>query len=181
MEGRGEVVVLSSNNYLGLAGIRRSCRRGSTGSKRIRRRDGFRAVHLRHLRAAPRARAQAAELSGTEAALTYVSCWNANEAVIPISPIDDGDPHRRVNHASIIDAVRLSRPAQKARSTRFRHDRTPRCARAAPRDARKLDRHRRRLLDGRRPREAARDRGAGARARRGRMMVRVDGACSGYV
>ena len=24
-----------------------------------------------------------AELSGTEAALTYVSCWNANEAVIP--------------------------------------------------------------------------------------------------
>ena len=55
-----------------------------------------------------------ADLSGTEAALTYVSCWNANEAVIPT--LTDSTTvifTDELNHASIIDAVRLSRPAEK--------------------------------------------------------------------
>jgi glycine C-acetyltransferase len=52
---------------------------------------------------------------GTEAALTYVSCWNANEACIP-SLTDDSTVilSDELNHASIIDAVRLARPARKA-------------------------------------------------------------------
>jgi glycine C-acetyltransferase len=56
-----------------------------------------------------------ADLVGTEAALTYVSCWNANEAAIP-SLTDESTVilSDELNHASIIDAVRLARPARKA-------------------------------------------------------------------
>jgi glycine C-acetyltransferase len=47
---------------------------------------------------------------GTEAALTYVSCWNANEGVIP-TLLGEGDAviSDALNHASIIDAIRLTR------------------------------------------------------------------------
>jgi glycine C-acetyltransferase len=55
-----------------------------------------------------------ADLSGTEAALSYVSCWNANEALVP-TLTDDSTVilTDELNHASIIDAVRLARPAKK--------------------------------------------------------------------
>ncbi len=114
MEGRGEVVVLSSNNYLGLAAHPEVIRAGIEGLERygagtasVRFICGTFEPHLELERTL-------AELSGTEAALTYVSCWNANEAVIPTltdsSTVIFTD---ELNHASIIDAVRLSRPAQK--------------------------------------------------------------------
>ena len=46
------------------------------------------------------------------AALTYVSCWNANEGLLP-SLVQDGDVivSDALNHASLIDAGRLSRQA----------------------------------------------------------------------
>jgi glycine C-acetyltransferase len=49
-----------------------------------------------------------ARFVGTEAALTYVSCWNANEAVFPtlVGP-DDVILSDALNHASIIDSIRL--------------------------------------------------------------------------
>jgi glycine C-acetyltransferase len=111
MAGRGEVVVLSSNNYLGLAGHPEVVAAGIEGLERygagtasVRFICGTFAPHLELERAL-------ADLSGTEAALTYVSCWNANEAVIPTltdeSTVIFTD---ELNHASIIDAVRLSRP-----------------------------------------------------------------------
>ena len=114
MEGRGEVVVLSSNNYLGLAAHPEVVRAGIEGLERygagtasVRFICGTFEPHLELERTL-------AELSGTEAALTYVSCWNANEAVIPTltdaSTVIFTD---ELNHASIIDAIRLSRPAQK--------------------------------------------------------------------
>ena len=55
-----------------------------------------------------------AGLAGTEAALSYVSCWNANEALIP-SLTDDRTVilSDALNHASIVDAIRLSKPARK--------------------------------------------------------------------
>jgi glycine C-acetyltransferase len=114
MAGRGEVVVLSSNNYLGLAahpevveaGIQ-GLRRYGAGTASVRFICGTFEPHLELERAL-------ADLSGTEAALTYVSCWNANEAVIPTltdaSTVIFTD---ELNHASIIDAVRLSKPAGK--------------------------------------------------------------------
>jgi glycine C-acetyltransferase len=57
-----------------------------------------------------------AELSATDAALSYVSCWNANEAVIP-TLADERTVilSDELNHASIIDAVRLAKPERKAR------------------------------------------------------------------
>ncbi len=114
MAGRGEVLVLSSNNYLGLAarppvvsaGIE-GLRRYGAGTASVRFICGTFAPHLELER-------ELAELVGTEAALTYVSCWNANEAVIPTLTdertviLSDA-----LNHASIVDAIRLSRPARK--------------------------------------------------------------------
>ncbi len=115
MEGRGEVLVLSSNNYLGLAnrpevveaGIE-GLRRYGAGTASVRFICGTFEPHLELER-------ELAELVGTEAALTYVSCWNANEACIP-SLTDDRTVilSDELNHASIIDAVRLARPARKA-------------------------------------------------------------------
>ena len=114
MEGRGEVIVLSSNNYLGLAddqevvaaGIE-GLRRYGAGTASVRFICGTFAPHveLEH---------DLASFSGTEAALTYASCWNANEAVIP-TLADAGTAlfSDELNHASIVDAMRLARPASK--------------------------------------------------------------------
>jgi glycine C-acetyltransferase len=115
MTGRGEVLVLSSNNYLGLAarsevveaGIE-GLRRYGSGTASVRFICGTFEPHLELER-------ELADFAGTEAALTYVSCWNANEAAIP-SLTDDSTVilSDELNHASIIDAVRLARPARKA-------------------------------------------------------------------
>ena len=115
MAGRGEVIVLSSNNYLGLAADPRiveagieGLRRYGAGTASVRFICGTFEPHLSLERAL-------AELSGTEAALTYVSCWNANEALVP-TLTDDRTVilSDALNHASIVDAVRLARPARKA-------------------------------------------------------------------
>ncbi len=115
MEGHGEVIVLSSNNYLGLAGDPRVVEAGIAGLRRY----GAGTASVRFIcgtfephHALERA---LAELHATEAALTYVSCWNANEALVPTLT----DPRTvilsdELNHASIVDAVRLARPARKA-------------------------------------------------------------------
>ena len=114
MAGRGEVIVLSSNNYLGLAGHPDVVRAGIEGLERygagtasVRFICGTFAPHLE-------LEHKLAEISGTAAALTYVSCWNANEAVIP-SLTDETTVilSDALNHASLIDAIRLSRPASK--------------------------------------------------------------------
>ncbi|MGA8296188.1 MAG: aminotransferase class I/II-fold pyridoxal phosphate-dependent enzyme, partial [Acidimicrobiales bacterium] len=51
-----------------------------------------------------------ADMSSSEAALTFVSCWNANEALFP-TVMAPGDTviSDALNHASIIDAIRQSR------------------------------------------------------------------------
>jgi len=139
MAGRGEVVVLSSNNYLGLASHPEVVRAGIEGLERygagtasVRFICGTFAPHLELERAL-------ADLSGTEAALTYVSCWNANEAAIP-SLTDETTVilTDELNHASIIDAVRLSRPAQKVIYPHSDMAALRDGLAAAPRDARKL-------------------------------------------
>jgi glycine C-acetyltransferase len=114
MEGRGEIIVLSSNNYLGLAndpdvvaaGIEGLQRYGA-GTASVRFICGTFAPHveLEH---------DLASFSGTEAALTYASCWNANEAVIPtLADASTVLLSDELNHASIVDAMRLARPAGK--------------------------------------------------------------------
>ncbi|MFO7572071.1 MAG: glycine C-acetyltransferase [Gaiellaceae bacterium] len=139
MEGRGEVVVLSSNNYLGLAGHPEVVRAGIEGLERygagtasVRFICGTFTPHHELERAI-------ADLSGTESALTYVSCWNANEAVIP--SLTDSTTvilTDELNHASIIDAVRLSRPAGKVIYSHSDMAALRDGLAGAPRDARKL-------------------------------------------
>jgi glycine C-acetyltransferase len=114
MAGRGEVIVLSSNNYLGLAAHPRVIGAGIAGLERygagtasVRFICGTFAPHLELER-------ELARFAGTESALTYVSCWNANEAVIP-SLTDERTVilSDELNHASIVDAIRLAKPARK--------------------------------------------------------------------
>jgi glycine C-acetyltransferase len=139
MAGRGEVIVLSSNNYLGLADHPDVVRAGMEGLARygagtasVRFICGTFAPHLELEQAL-------AELSATEAALTYVSCWNANEAAVPTLTdertvvISD-----ELNHASIIDAVRLSKPARKVRYAHSDMGELREALRACERDQRKL-------------------------------------------
>ena len=116
MAGRGEVIVLSSNNYLGLAEHPDVVRAGIDGLERygagtasVRFICGTFAPHLE-------LEHDLAELSATEAALTYVSCWNANEAAIPtLADENTVILSDELNHASIIDAVRLAKPGRKLR------------------------------------------------------------------
>jgi len=55
---------------------------------------------------------------GTEAALSYVSCWNANTGILPLLA-GEGDAliSDQLNHASIIDGARMS----KAQRLVYRH------------------------------------------------------------
>ncbi len=112
IEGLGEVLVFCSNNYLGLANHpavveagMEGLRRYGAGTASVRFICGTFECHreLEH---------RLAQFLGTEAALTYVSCWNANEGLLP-SLLQEGDAivSDELNHASIIDAGRLSRPA----------------------------------------------------------------------
>ncbi len=139
MAGRGEVIVLSSNNYLGLADHPEVVRAGIEGLERygagtasVRFICGTFEPHLALERAL-------ADLSGTEAALTYVSCWNANEACIP-SLTDETTVilTDELNHASLIDAIRLSRPGGKVIYPHSDMGALRDGLAAAPREARKL-------------------------------------------
>jgi glycine C-acetyltransferase len=116
MAGRGDVIVLSSNNYLGLADHPDVVRAGIEGLERY----GAGTASVRFICGTfephHELERDLADLSSTESALTYVSCWNANEAAIPTL----ADEHTviisdELNHASIIDAVRLSKPERKVR------------------------------------------------------------------
>jgi glycine C-acetyltransferase len=61
-----------------------------------------------------------ARFAGTETALTYVSAWNANEALIPtVAGPSDIFISDELNHASIIDGMRLLRGG--AEKTVYQH------------------------------------------------------------
>ncbi len=122
MEGRGEVVILSSNNYLGLAndpavvqaGVDALHRYGA-GTASVRFICGTFTVH-RELEAA------LARFVGTEASLSYVSAWNANEA-LTATLVEAGDfvISDELNHASIIDSIRLAKAIKKCTTAVYRH------------------------------------------------------------
>ncbi len=122
MEGRGEIVVLSSNNYLGLSNVPEVIQAGKdaldrfgAGTASVRFICGTFTIHRELERAL-------AELVGTEASMTYVSCWNANEGLLPtmLGP-DDVVISDELNHASIIDAIRLAKSIGKCRSAIYKH------------------------------------------------------------
>jgi len=122
MEGRGEVVILSSNNYLGLcnepevvAAGRAALERFGAGTGSVRFICGTFSIH-RELEAA------LARLVGCESSLTYVSCWNANEGLGPtILGEQDVVISDQLNHASIIDSIRLAKTITKCQTAVYRH------------------------------------------------------------
>ncbi len=122
MEGRGEVIILSSNNYLGLSDEPEIVAAGKTaldqfgaGTSSVRFICGTFTIH----RALEEA---AARFVGTEASLSFGSCWNANEAV-PATLLgpDDIVISDQLNHASIIDGIRLAKSIAKCQSAVFQH------------------------------------------------------------
>jgi glycine C-acetyltransferase len=122
MEGRGEVIILSSNNYLGLsnqpevvAAGQAALERWGAGTASVRFICGTYTVH-RTLEAA------CARLVGTGASLSFVSAWNANEAV-PATLLGEQDIviSDQLNHASIIDAARLAKSITKCQTAVYRH------------------------------------------------------------
>jgi len=122
MEGHGEVVILSSNNYLGLcnapevvAAGKAALDRFGAGTGSVRFICGTFTIH-RELEAA------LARLVGCESSLTYVSCWNANEGLCPtILSEQDIVISDQLNHASIIDAIRLAKTITKCQTAVYRH------------------------------------------------------------
>ena len=122
MEGRGEVLILSSNNYVGLAnepavveaGIA-ALRKYGAGTASVRFICGTFTVH-RELEAA------LARFVGTEASMSYVSAWNANEG-LTASIAEEGDfvISDALNHASIIDSMRLAKSITKCTTGVYQH------------------------------------------------------------
>jgi len=122
MQGRGEVVILSSNNYLSLcnapdvvAAGRRALDEFGAGTGSVRFICGTFTIH-RELEQA------LARFVGCESSLTYVSCWNANEGLVPtLLGEQDIVISDQLNHASIIDAIRLAKTITKCQTAVYRH------------------------------------------------------------
>lgn len=122
MEGRGEVLILSSNNYLGLSNEPEVVRAGKEGLDKygagtgsVRFICGTFTLH-RELEKA------LADLVGTEGSLSYVSAWNANEG-LTASIVEEGDfvVSDALNHASIIDSIRLAKSITKCTTGVYKH------------------------------------------------------------
>ncbi len=122
MEGRGDVLILSSNNYLGLsdeptvidAGIA-GLRRFGAGTASVRFICGTFTIH-RDLENA------LARFVGTESSLSFVSAWNANEG-LTATIVETGDfvVSDALNHASIIDSMRLAKAITKCTTAVYQH------------------------------------------------------------
>ncbi|HEX2779948.1 MAG TPA: glycine C-acetyltransferase [Gemmatimonadaceae bacterium] len=122
MEGRGKVLILSSNNYLGLSNEPSVVQAGIEGLKKygagtgsVRFICGTFTIH-RELEEA------LARFVGTEASMSYVSAWNANEG-LTATVVEEGDfvVSDALNHASIIDSIRLAKSITKCTTAVYRH------------------------------------------------------------
>jgi glycine C-acetyltransferase len=122
MEGRGEVIILSSNNYLGLCNEPDVVQAGIDGLKTfgagtgsVRFICGTFTVH-RELEQA------LARFVGCEASMSYVSAWNANEG-LTATIVQEGDVvlSDALNHASIIDSMRLAKAITKCTTGVYQH------------------------------------------------------------
>ncbi|MGA7712874.1 MAG: glycine C-acetyltransferase [Rhizomicrobium sp.] len=106
-EKSGPVLVLSSNNYLGLshhpevvAAGKKALDDFGAGTASVRFICGTFSIH-------DQIEIAIARLSNTEKALTYVSCWAANTGLMPaIAGADDALVSDELNHASLIDGCR---------------------------------------------------------------------------
>jgi glycine C-acetyltransferase len=113
VDGR-QLISLSSNDYLGLthhprlrAAALRAVERFGAGSGAVRTIAGTMTLH-------EELEAELARFKGTQATLTFQSGFTANTGVIPtITGEQDLIVSDALNHASIIDGMRLSKAARK--------------------------------------------------------------------
>ncbi len=118
VEGKGEVIMLTSNNYLGLAdhpaiveAAEKAERDYGYGLASVRFICGTQIIHHQ-------LEQRIADFFGTEDTILYGSCWNANEGLFQTIALEqDAIISDELNHASIIDGMRLS----KARKERFKN------------------------------------------------------------
>src|ERR1051326_8232601 len=118
VEGRGDIIMLTSNNYLGLAdhpaiieAAEKAERDYGYGLASVRFICGTQTIHRK-------LEERIAEFFGTEDTILYGSCWNANEGLFQtVATEQDAVISDELNHASIIDGVRLS----KAKKERFKN------------------------------------------------------------
>jgi glycine C-acetyltransferase len=105
----GEVACFCSNNYLGLANHPEVVEAGIEGLRKYG--AGTASVRFICGTFTPHETLEntIAEFYGMEAAYTFTSCWNANEALFP-TLCEPGDViiSDELNHASIIDTIRLA-------------------------------------------------------------------------
>ena len=109
MDGVGEVDCFCSNNYLGLANHPKVVDAGIEGLRRYG--AGTASVRFICGTFAPHdlLETRIAEFLGVEKAYTFVSCWNATEAIFPtLCEPGDAIVSEELNHACIIDSVRLA-------------------------------------------------------------------------
>jgi glycine C-acetyltransferase len=118
VEGKGEVIMLTSNNYLGLANhpaIVAAAEKAEGdygyGLASVRFICGTQTIH-RILEK------RISEFFGMEETILYGSCWNANEGLFQtILTDEDAIISDELNHASIIDGIRLA----KCRKERYKN------------------------------------------------------------
>jgi glycine C-acetyltransferase len=116
MAEAGDAIVLSSNNYLGLADNPRVVQAGidalhtyGAGTASVRFICGTLAIHKT-------LEERIAAFLGTENSLSYVSCWAANTGLIPTIAVEGtAIVSDELNHASIIDGCRMATQAQRLR------------------------------------------------------------------
>jgi glycine C-acetyltransferase len=107
VDGR-EVVMLTSNNYLGFANHprireaqKKAIDRWGAGMASVRFICGTEALHKE-------LEAEISAFFGTDDTILYMTCWNANEGLFAaVLDEPDGLYSDELNHASIIDGVRL--------------------------------------------------------------------------
>lgn len=109
-----EAICLCSNDYLGLAAdpavvaaAAEGLREYGAGTASVRFICGLFTPHVE-------LETDLAAFLGTEAAVSYVSCWNANQALLDtLCDKRTWVLSDELNHASIIDGIRLARPGGK--------------------------------------------------------------------
>src|SRR5438552_6565174 len=122
MEGRGEVLILSSNNYLGLCNDPAVVAAGMNGLKNFGAGTGSVRFICGTFTAHRELEQAIADLVGTDASLSYVSAWNANEGLTAtIAEQNDFVVSDALNHASIIDSIRLAKAITKCTTAVYQH------------------------------------------------------------
>jgi len=110
MDGK-DIVMLSSNNYLGLANhpkvmeaAHNAIEKFGMGTASVRFICGTMTCHYELEK-------KICDFIGCEASTTFISCWDANVGLMPtLAPTkEDAIFTDALNHASIIDAIRLSK------------------------------------------------------------------------